>query len=218
MTAGILRLARAGLARLLPLRRLLEESYIRIHGLGRENAIFTHLTVGEKVELHRTLGRERRDLVCVEIGSYLGASASFIASAVSPSSRVYCVDTWRNEAMKYAEGDTDAEERDTYAEFLENTRRYRDRIVPVRQESRAAFETVRRLAPACDFLFIDGDHHYDAVLRDWTLYSSLLRPGSLVAFHDTGWSEDVRRVVREAVLPRAATIAALPNLTVLRLR
>ena len=35
-----------------------------------------------------------------------------------------------------------------------------------------------------DFLFIDGDHGYEAVRRDFELYSPLVRPGGIVAFHD----------------------------------
>jgi predicted O-methyltransferase YrrM len=35
-----------------------------------------------------------------------------------------------------------------------------------------------------DFLFIDGDHSYDGVRRDFELYSALVRPGGLIAFHD----------------------------------
>ena len=37
-----------------------------------------------------------------------------------------------------------------------------------------------------DLLFIDGDHQYASVLTDWLLYSPLVRPGGLVAFHDIG--------------------------------
>ena len=40
-----------------------------------------------------------------------------------------------------------------------------------------------------DFLFIDGDHHYEGVKKDWDLYSPLLKSGSIVDFHDTGWAE-----------------------------
>jgi predicted O-methyltransferase YrrM len=40
------------------------------------------------------------------------------------------------------------------------------------------------LAGPVDFLFIDGDHAYEAVRRDWELYSPLVRPGGLVGFHD----------------------------------
>lgn len=36
-----------------------------------------------------------------------------------------------------------------------------------------------------DFVFIDGDHSYDGVRADWMAWSPLVRPGGLVAFHDT---------------------------------
>ena len=35
-----------------------------------------------------------------------------------------------------------------------------------------------------DFLFIDADHTYEGVRVDFQLYSSLVRSGGLVAFHD----------------------------------
>jgi cephalosporin hydroxylase len=48
-----------------------------------------------------------------------------------------------------------------------------------------------------DFLFIDGDHTYDGVKRDFELYSPLVRAGGTVAFHDIvpqGAREDVWQV------------------------
>ena len=42
-----------------------------------------------------------------------------------------------------------------------------------------------------DLAFIDGDHTYQGVKRDWELYSPLVRAGGLIAFHDIvenpGW-------------------------------
>ena len=35
-----------------------------------------------------------------------------------------------------------------------------------------------------DFLFIDGDHRYDGVKRDFQMYEPLVRPGGLIGFHD----------------------------------
>jgi predicted O-methyltransferase YrrM len=35
-----------------------------------------------------------------------------------------------------------------------------------------------------DFLFIDGDHRYDGVKQDFSMYAGLVRPGGLIAFHD----------------------------------
>jgi predicted O-methyltransferase YrrM len=35
-----------------------------------------------------------------------------------------------------------------------------------------------------DFLFIDGDHRYEGVRSDFETYTSLMRPGGIVALHD----------------------------------
>jgi len=35
-----------------------------------------------------------------------------------------------------------------------------------------------------DYLFIDGDHTYDGVKRDFEMYSPLVRSGGMIAFHD----------------------------------
>jgi predicted O-methyltransferase YrrM len=35
-----------------------------------------------------------------------------------------------------------------------------------------------------DLLFIDGDHAYESVRRDYELYAPLVRPGGAIAFHD----------------------------------
>jgi predicted O-methyltransferase YrrM len=43
----------------------------------------------------------------------------------------------------------------------------------------------RKLGPAkLDFLFIDGDHSYEGVKCDFEMYSPLVRPGGVIAFHD----------------------------------
>ncbi len=41
-----------------------------------------------------------------------------------------------------------------------------------------------------DFLFIDGDHSYEGVRADWLSWSPLVRPGGVVAFHDTWPNRD----------------------------
>ena len=39
-----------------------------------------------------------------------------------------------------------------------------------------------------DFLFIDGDHHYESVKSDFEWYGSLVRVGGLICVHDTHFS------------------------------
>jgi predicted O-methyltransferase YrrM len=40
-------------------------------------------------------------------------------------------------------------------------------------------------ADQIDLLFLDGDHTYEGVKADWDLWSPLVRPGGIIAFHDT---------------------------------
>lgn len=76
-------------------------------------------------------------------------------------------------------------------------------------QSRETFEQVssyigdRRV----DFLFIDGDHHYDCVKRDFEWYGSLVRKGGLIVIHDTQFktSPEFGKSVAEWWLEFAAT-------------
>ena len=43
---------------------------------------------------------------------------------------------------------------------------------------------VRKLVPLVDFLFIDGDHSYDGVRKDFAMFAPLVRPGGVIALHD----------------------------------
>jgi predicted O-methyltransferase YrrM len=48
-------------------------------------------------------------------------------------------------------------------------------------------------APTLDFLFIDGDHSYEGVKKDFEDYRCFVRPGGLIAFHDIVDSEFHRK-------------------------
>jgi cephalosporin hydroxylase len=41
-----------------------------------------------------------------------------------------------------------------------------------------------------DFLFIDGDHTYSGVKKDYEMYGPLVRKGGIIAFHDIGQNEE----------------------------
>lgn len=41
-----------------------------------------------------------------------------------------------------------------------------------------------------DYLFIDGDHSYEGVKQDFEMYSPLVRPGGVIAFHDIAPHKD----------------------------
>lgn len=45
-----------------------------------------------------------------------------------------------------------------------------------------------------DFLFIDGDHSYEGVKKDYEMYRPLVRAGGLVALHDTAPRNDSAKI------------------------
>jgi cephalosporin hydroxylase len=175
--------------------------------------IQSHLTDREKVTLYRLaykISKKTQPSSFVEIGSYIGASAFCLAAALTKngnSGKVYCVDTWNNDAM--TEGN-----RHTMTEFLQNTREFSGHIEPIRGWSTdpQVVDHVKRLAVKIDLLFIDGDHRFEGVLADWKLYSPLLAKSAIVAMHDIGWAEGVQRVVAEEIQPHVVWESRTANL------
>lgn len=128
----------------------------------------------------------------VEIGSYIGGSSSFLASAAKEKIGIgYCIDTWKNEGM--CEG-----LKDSYNAFIRNTKPYEDWIVPLRGKS---VEMTKNFNKNIDLLFIDGDHSYEAVKSDVEAWLPKLKEGAIVIFHDYGWAEGVQRTIEETVKP-----------------
>jgi predicted O-methyltransferase YrrM len=179
---------------------------VRYPSLGLSLKIPSHLTYHERLALMTLAGQEGIETI-VEIGSYLGASATALAAGAKAGGIIYCIDTWNNDAM--TEG-----QQDTFSNFLANTRRYSNRIMPVRGWSTAR-STIMRVfehRKTIDLLLIDGDHSYEGVLADWEAYRPMLSKRAIVAMHDIGWAEGVQRVVEEDIRPLVGEEAQLPNL------
>jgi predicted O-methyltransferase YrrM len=194
------------------MRKILDEIkkiYIKynVSRYSQESSIFTHLDHHEKFML-RKLSIKARGNAFVEIGSYLGASSCFIAAGIEKSAnggKLYCIDTWKNDTM--TEG-----KQDTYKDFLKNTSKYKNIIVPIRGFSEEAVRSSQLEKKNIDFLFIDGDHSYTGCKSDWNLFFPLLKKGAIVIFHDSGWAEGVQRVIREEVLPLVKRQDSMPNM------
>lgn len=185
--------------------------YLLKNNLIKEAKIFTHLTNAEKISLHKLARQLNFNSISVEIGSYLGASSCFLANSIKKNNGIlYCIDTWKNQTMP--EG-----ERDTYAEFLKNTGKYKDIIILIRGWSSVSVNQLKTRTDKIDFLFIDGDHSYEGCKTDWDYYSPLLKKKSIVVFHDTGWSEGVNKLISESVITVADKILELPNMRAFRI-
>jgi predicted O-methyltransferase YrrM len=154
--------------------------------------IHTDLTIRERLFLFSQTYKNRHNIkVIVEIGSYLGASACFLASGSAKGSKVYCVDTWTNLAM--SEGP-----KDTYEDFMQNTKTLKDKIVPLKGFSK---EIAQQFHEEIDMLFIDGDHSYEGVKNDLYAWLPHTKEATILVMHDYGWAEGVIQVVGEIIKP-----------------
>jgi predicted O-methyltransferase YrrM len=128
------------------------------------------------------LVRALRPRVCVEIGSAHGRSACFIGAALRDNGfgKLYAIDPHSRTAWN-DDGATD-----TYAALRRNLRRVgvRRYVEIVRATSEAA---ARQWSRPIDLLFIDGDHSYAGVRRDWEAFAPFVQPFGVTIFHDTLW-------------------------------
>jgi predicted O-methyltransferase YrrM len=178
-----------------PLRSRLQkrrlEKWYRTRGLESARDIPTHMTEPEKVALYELAVASRSKGDVVEVGSYVGASSCYLSAALKDSGgRLYCVDTWNNETMPDGV-------RDTYQEFMLNTRAFRDVIVPLRKKSDGIARS--DFGPAIGLVFLDGDHSYESVSREFAMFSGWLSSGSIIALHDILYFEGVVKTYCEAV-------------------
>ena len=169
------------------------------------------LTDSEARQLY-TLGRRAADLpvpTAVEIGSWQGKSSIMIAGGLArnPAARLYCVDPFGTDEdpeyqRLYYAGLIAKMDRSVEQAFSENLHRsgLASIVQPVRGYS---FEVVRNWTAPIDFLFIDANHEYDAVHRDFQQWTPFVRVGGLVALHDAGPWPGPLRVRDEDLQPPA---------------
>ena len=86
----------------------------------------------------------------------------------------------------------------TFQEFQDNiqTAGLNDLVVPIVQTSEQA---AADFTEPVEFIFIDGEHEYDFVKRDFELWFPRVIDGGIMAFHDTSSWPGPFRVVAENV-------------------
>lgn len=83
-----------------------------------------------------------------------------------------------------------------YPTFLKNLWGLRDRVTPIRRNSVAGLQWLKEQGIYPEIIYIDGDHHYDAVVRDIEACMKCF-PNAILVGDDYGNYEDVRRAVGE---------------------
>jgi predicted O-methyltransferase YrrM len=116
----------------------------------------------------------------LEIGTCKGGTLYLWTRAAQPDATIVSVDLRSGKVS----GSYSRLRTPIYRRFA----RRQQRLHLVRADSHQmnTLEQVKRLfgGSEIDFLFIDGDHSYEGVKRDWEMYSTLVRKGGIIAFHD----------------------------------
>ena len=138
-----------------------------------------------------TLYRHAADLGALgpilEIGSFHGKSTVVLATAAkSVGARIYAVDP--HEGINYWQDDFGPmpELGPTLDAFRHNLRTagVADAVIEVVMTSREAFDHLREVE-SFGLVFIDGNHGYEHVRRDFDQWSQRLAADGVLAFHDS---------------------------------
>lgn len=134
------------------------------------------------------------NLVGCELGVKEGHNLRYLLDRATNINMSYAVDPWKS-YIDMPWGVISQEEvsgwRDRAMEVLGD---YMYKITVLELPSSEAFSHIAD--NSLDYIFIDGDHSYEAVLRDVKLYWSKVKPGGIFAGHD--WNlENVTRAVTE---------------------
>lgn len=141
------------------------------------------------------MAKDCKEGVIVEIGSWKGKSTVCLGmgSKAGSRARVYTIDPHRDTSTQKLYGITSS-----YAEFKNNIQAagVNDVVSAIIKTSKEAAQIFNE---PIEFLFIDGDHDYEAVKLDFQLWYPKVIYGGFIAFHDCDFSGP-RKVIEKYIL------------------
>lgn len=150
-------------------------------------------------DLYKQIVADPKNKKLVEVGSWKGKSAMFMAVEIALSGRdieFYCVDTW--EGCDDQKGIEDVEVMKSgqlYDIFIKNIEPVKEYIVPIRK---ASLEAVNDFEDnSLDFVFIDASHAYLDVKEDLKAWWPKVKKGGVFAGHDYKHWAGVKKAVDE---------------------
>jgi hypothetical protein len=146
----------------------------------------------------RKLLQDAGPIVCAEVGVFEGDLTEYLLSTCSNIRMIYCVDTWIeypeyiSSSPKYHNRSSDFYRRNikenninwdrVYTNFVNRTKRFRDRVIILRKDSLEASECFED--DFFDFVFIDANHGYEYIAGDIFGWTRKVKNGGIVAGHD----------------------------------
>ena len=130
--------------------------------------------------LELVFGENKEVRYVLEIGTHNGGTLFPFTRLSRPNADIISLD------LPHAEfgGGYEPWKRELYQNFAVSGRTLH--LLQADSHEQATYKSVQDLLGAnqLDFLFIDGDHTYEGVKKDFEMYSPLVRAGGFVAFHD----------------------------------
>jgi len=150
----------------------------------------------------------------VEIGSFRGKSAVALAlgarrNPYRKKPRIYCIEPHR-EFRGYYGGNFGPEDRGAFYRTMLEAKVFTE-VALVNLESDLVGPAWRE---PIGLLFIDGDHRYESVKRDFQCWEPHVVPGGIIAFHDStdprcGPSRVIAEIVRTGRFQYVATVGRI---------
>jgi predicted O-methyltransferase YrrM len=170
--------------------------------------------LGDGAWLLHGITRGAKPETVVEIGSAQGKSACYIGTALRENGHghLYAIDPHSPTEWN------DIGAIESYPIIQRNIRKTHvaEHVTLVRKTSE---EAAREWTRPIDLLFIDGDHSYEGVKRDWELFLPHMTSFGVIVFHDTLWdiSPDPRYARDDMGVPRFVEelrVAGYPVITI----
>lgn len=134
-------------------------------------------------------GYDKESVVGVEIGCRAGVNAVQILRRL-PVSKLFLIDPF---VPYYDRSAYTTEQQMSFLnEFNKNLMGFSGRFVFVQEYS---YNCVDRIPDDLDFVYIDGGHRYDEVLKDISLYYPKVRVGGVIGGHDWDYKDVASAVI-----------------------
>jgi hypothetical protein len=142
-----------------------------------------------KIKIKEFIGKQKIK-TAVELGTWLGQSALFIATLLPSPGVLYCVDTWDgfSESIPgtqypYPSLGLSNKVENQYEKFLSNVKQMHltEKIIPVRMKTHEASKVLDIKA---DLIYIDASHDEKSVYQDIIDWSPKLNPNGIICGDD----------------------------------
>ena len=136
------------------------------------------------------------NLIGCEIGANFGINIVYFLDNLPNISKIHAIDPYMPYDDRITGGGMVTQEYMDKVKscFLTNSEPYKDKINFINKTSDEASKEIED--NSLDYVFIDGDHNYEAVIRDMKNYYPKVKSGGIFAGHDSH-SEGVQKAVKE---------------------